>query len=168
MRLRQKLSSALLFLLPFAVLLVLWAVLIPYFNVNPRLFPTLGSVAQAGIESIQDGSLFMHIGTSLIRVLVGTVLALIVAIPLGVAMGVSPAVSSFLTPLFRFFSVLAGIAWIPIATLWFGYGFGAITFVIFNAVFFVVAYNTLLGVSTHSAAAAQCRGLARRGRAGPC
>lgn len=48
----------------------------------------------------------------------------------------------------RFFSVLAGIAWIPIATLWFGYGFGAIVFVIFNAVFFVVVYNTLLGVST--------------------
>ena len=44
--------------------------------------------------------------------------------------------------------MLAGIAWIPIATLWFGYGFGAITFVIFNAVFFIVAYNTLLGVST--------------------
>ena len=43
--------------------------------------------------------------------------------------------------------MLAGIAWIPIATLWFGYGFGAITFVIFNAVFFVVAYNTLLGVT---------------------
>jgi taurine transport system permease protein len=33
-------------------------------------------------------------------------------------------------------------------TLWFGYGFGAITFVIFNAVFFVVTYNTLLGVSS--------------------
>jgi NitT/TauT family transport system permease protein/taurine transport system permease protein len=63
-------------------------------------------------------------------------------------MGVSPGVSTVLTPLFRFFSVLAGIAWIPIATLWFGYGFGAITFVIFNAVFFVVAYNTLLGVSS--------------------
>ena len=57
----------------------------------------------------------------------------------------------FLTPLFRFFSVLAGIAWIPIATLWFGYGFGAIVFVIFNAVFFVVAYNTLLGVQDNPA-----------------
>jgi taurine transport system permease protein len=63
-------------------------------------------------------------------------------------MGVSPLVSTFLTPPLRFFSVLAGIAWIPIATLWFGYGFGAITFVIFNAVFFVVTYNTLLGVSS--------------------
>ena len=67
---------------------------------------------------------------------------------LGIAMGVSPAVSGFLTPPLRFFSVLAGIAWIPVASLWFGYGFGAITFVIFNAVFFIVTYNTLLGVST--------------------
>jgi taurine transport system permease protein len=148
MQFRHRLIGALLFLAPFAVLLVLWAVLVPYFNVNPRLFPQLGAVVQAGIEGIQDGTLITHIGASLTRVLVGTVLALAVAIPLGIAMGVSRAVSIFLTPLFRFFSVLAGIAWIPIATLWFGYGFGAITFVIFNAVFFIVAYNTLLGVST--------------------
>ena len=148
MRLRKRLLSALLFVLPLAVLVALWAVLVPYFNVNPRLFPTLGSVIAAAIELVLDGSLIMHIGASLVRVLVGTILALVVAIPLGVAMGVSQVASTFLTPLFRFFSVLAGIAWIPIATLWFGYGFGAITFVIFNAVFFIVTYNTLLGVST--------------------
>jgi NitT/TauT family transport system permease protein/taurine transport system permease protein len=148
MRLQHYLSSALMFLLPFAVLVALWAVLVPAFNVNPRLFPTLGSVVAAGLESIRDGTLPAHIGASLLRVFVGTVLALAAAIPLGVLMGVSPVVSTFLTPLFRFFSVLAGIAWIPIASLWFGYGFGAITFVIFNAVFFIVTYNTLLGVST--------------------
>ena len=148
MRLRRYLSSALTFLLPFAVLLALWSVLVPAFNVNPRLFLTLASVVAAGLESIRDGTLPAHIGASLLRVFVGTVLALAAAIPLGVLMGVSPVVSTFLTPLFRFFSVLAGIAWIPIASLWFGYGFGAITFVIFNAVFFIVAYNTLLGVST--------------------
>jgi taurine transport system permease protein len=145
---QHRLSSALWFFAPFAVLLILWAVLVPYFNVNPRLFPHLDSVIQAGIEGIRDGTLIQHIGASLMRVAVGTLLALLVAIPLGIAMGVSPVVSNFLTPLFRFFSVLAGIAWIPIATLWFGYGFGAITFVIFNAVFFIVTYNTLLGVST--------------------
>jgi taurine transport system permease protein len=148
MRLTRRASSAALFFLPFAVLVALWAVLVPYFDVNPRLFPHLSAVIAAGVEGIHDGTLVTHIGASLWRVLVGTVLALIAAIPLGVAMGVSPVVSTFLTPLFRFFSVLAGIAWIPIATLWFGYGFGAITFVIFNAVFFIVTYNTLLGVST--------------------
>ena len=140
--------SALQFVAPFAVLIALWAVLVPYFDVNPRLFPHLTSVIQAGFEGMRDGSLVGHIGASLLRVLVGTTLALLAAIPLGIVMGVSPGVSAFLTPPLRFFSVLAGIAWIPIATLWFGYGFGAITFVIFNAVFFIVTYNTLLGVST--------------------
>jgi taurine transport system permease protein len=148
MHVSRRLFAALYFFAPFAVLIALWAVLVPYFDVNPRLFPHLSAVIQAGVEGVSDGTLIQHIAASLWRVFVGTTLALLAAIPLGIAMGVSRGVSAFLTPLFRFFSVLAGIAWIPIATLWFGYGFGAITFVIFNAVFFIVTYNTLLGVST--------------------
>jgi len=144
----RRLASAAVFLLPLIVLVLLWAIVVRAFDVNPRLFPDVMSVAGAGLESLLDGTLVQHVAASMWRVFVGTVLALIVAIPMGVAMGVSPGVSSFFTPIFRFFSVLAGIAWIPIATLWFGYGFGAIVFVIFNAVFFVVAYNTLLGVAS--------------------
>jgi NitT/TauT family transport system permease protein/taurine transport system permease protein len=136
------------FVAPLLALVVIWAVVVPLFNVNPRIFPSVDSVGAAAIESIKDGTLLNHIGASLLRVGLGTVIGVVTAVPLGIAMGVSPGISAFLTPLFRFFSVLAGIAWIPIATLWFGYGFGAIIFVIFNAVFFVVAYNTLLGVST--------------------
>lgn len=144
----RRVLAAVKFVAPLFFLLLLWEVVVRAFGVVPRVFPDVESVARAGLETIQDGTLVRHVGASLGRVAVGTVLAIVVSIPLGVAMGLSRAVSAFLTPLFRFFSVLAGIAWIPIATLWFGYGFGAITFVIFNAVFFVVAYNTLLGVSS--------------------
>jgi taurine transport system permease protein len=112
-----------------------------------RVFPSVPDVARAGLQAIADGTLVHHVGQSLLRVAVGTGLAIAASVPLGVLMSVSRPAAAVLTPLFRFFSVLAGIAWIPIATLWFGYGFGAITFVIFNAVFFVVAYNTLLGVT---------------------
>jgi ABC-type nitrate/sulfonate/bicarbonate transport system permease component len=143
-----SLAGAAVFVAPLVALVIVWAVVVPLFNINPRVFPSVGAVGAAGIESIRDGTLINHVGASLLRVGLGTLIGIITAVPLGIAMGVSPAISGFLTPLFRFFSVLAGIAWIPIATLWFGYGFGAIIFVIFNAVFFVVAYNTLLGVST--------------------
>ena len=142
------LAGAAVFVAPLLALVAIWAIVVPLFEVNPRIFPSVASVADAAADTIRDGSLIRHIGASLLRVGLGTLIGVVTAVPLGIAMGVSPAVSSFLTPLFRFFSVLAGIAWIPIATLWFGYGFGAIVFVIFNAVFFVVAYNTLLGVST--------------------
>jgi NitT/TauT family transport system permease protein/taurine transport system permease protein len=143
-----RLLPAVTFVVPLLVLLLLWELLVRAFGVDARVFPNVESVARAGLDALRDGSLLRHVGASLGRVAVGTVIAIVISIPLGVAMGLSPAVSSFLTPLFRFFSVLAGIAWIPIATLWFGYGFGAITFVIFNAVFFVVTYNTLLGVAS--------------------
>ena len=144
----RRLASAAVFSLPLIALVVLWAVVVRAFDVNPRLFPDVTSVGRAAIESVQDGTLLGHVSASMGRVFVGTILALVAAIPMGIAMGVSPGVSGFFTPIFRFFSVLAGIAWIPIATLWFGYGFGAIVFVIFNAVFFVVTYNTLLGVAS--------------------
>jgi taurine transport system permease protein len=143
-----RLIAMALFCAPLVALIVLWELIVTVFAVNPLIFPSVPMVVEAGIAGLRDGSLVGHIAASLTRVAVGTTLALALAIPLGIAMGVSQIVSDFLTPLFRFFSVLAGIAWIPIATLWFGYGFGAITFVIFNAVFFIVAYNTLLGVST--------------------
>jgi NitT/TauT family transport system permease protein/taurine transport system permease protein len=144
----QRLNSAFKFVAPLLLLVVLWQACILYFHVDAKVFPGIGAVVTAAVESVRDGIIFQHIAASLGRVLVGTVLAVVVSVPLGIAMGLHPAVCDFLTPLFRFFSVLAGIAWIPIATLWFGYGFGAITFVIFNAVFFVVTYNTLLGVSS--------------------
>ncbi len=141
-------TAAAAFVLPLLVLVVGWELIVRGFDVSQRVFPGVAPVLMAGLESIQDGSLIGHIGASLGRIALGTIIGILLAIPLGILMGVSPAVSTFVTPLLRFFSVLAGIAWIPIATLWFGYGFGAITFVIFNAVFFVVAYNTLLGVSS--------------------
>ena len=142
------LLAAVTFLAPLLGLMVLWEVIVRFFEVSPRTFPSVEAVARASWDMFRDGSLVRHVAASLGRVAVGTVLALVVSIPLGVAMGLSSAVSNFFTPLLRFFSVLAGIAWIPIATLWFGYGFGAITFIIFNSVFFVVVYNTLLGVSS--------------------
>lgn len=144
----NRVAGALTFVAPLAFLVVIWAVVVPAFEVRPQIFPSVSAVFAAGVAGLRDGTLLTHVATSLARVAIGTVLAIIVAVPLGILMGISKGVSAFLTPLLRFFSVLAGIAWIPIATLWFGYGFGAIVFVIFNAVFFVVVYNTLLGVST--------------------
>ena len=42
---------------------------------------------EAAIETTRDGTLPAHIGASLLRVITGTALALVVAIPLGIAMG---------------------------------------------------------------------------------
>lgn len=146
--LRVRLTDAAWFAAPFLVLAVIWTLLIPLFHVPLRVFPSFRDVLDAGLQEIRRGTLLEHIRQSLTRVGVGAILAILTSIPVGVAMSTNRVVAGLLTPILRFFAVLAGIAWIPVATLWFGYGFGAITFVIFNAVFFVVAYNTMLGIAS--------------------
>jgi NitT/TauT family transport system permease protein/taurine transport system permease protein len=145
--LESTLGAALWFAAPFLALLGAWTLAVRGLEVPLRVFPAPGDVAVAFRQQLATGALLTHVWESLRRVLVGGTLAVATSVPLGIAISTNRAVAGFFAPILRFFSVLAGIAWIPLATLWFGYGFGAITFIIFNAVFFVVVYNTMLGVS---------------------
>lgn len=144
---RRRLSNAAWFIAPFLVLLMVWAAVVAVAGVPQRVFPQVGDVWIAGIELISDGTLWGHIGISLMRVLVGSAIAVCLGVPLGIAMASHPWVLAYFSPILRFSAALAGIAWIPLATLWFGYGPGAVIFVIFNAVFFSLVYSTMLGVS---------------------
>jgi taurine transport system permease protein len=76
--------SAFGFLAPFAVLLVLWAALIPHFEVNPRLFAHLESMAHAGPEGIKDRTLVHHVGVRRLHITIGMLLALVFTIPLDI------------------------------------------------------------------------------------
>ena len=99
----NSLVGAATFVAPLLLLVVLWAIVVPLFHVDPRVFPSVGAVGTAAMESIRDGTLVNHVGASLLRVGLGTLIGVVTAVPLGIAMGVSPATSTFLTPLFRFF-----------------------------------------------------------------
>lgn len=134
------------FISPFVLLIALWAIIVPAAGISPRTFPSIGAVGEALVETLADGTLLANTGASLMRVLVGAGLAMLVGVPFGILMGMSKAVAGFFEPLLRFSVALAGIAWIPIATLAFGYGEGAVIFIVFNAVFFAIVYQTLLGV----------------------
>ncbi|MDR7463418.1 MAG: ABC transporter permease [Armatimonadota bacterium] len=144
----RYLEAGLWFAAPFVLLVLVWAAVVRLSDVPLRVFPGPADVAGALLQQARSGALAGHIWQSLRRVLVGTTLAIASSIPLGIAISTNRHVAALFVPILRFFSVLAGIAWIPLATLWFGYGFGAITFIIFNAVFFIVLYNTILGVTS--------------------
>ena len=118
MRRQAQAAAAARFILPLLALLAIWEAVVHGFDVNSRVFPAIAPVARAGVEAVQDGTLILPIGASLGRIALGTLIGIVLAVLLRIAMGTSHAVSTFFTPLLRFFSVLAGIAWIPIATLW--------------------------------------------------
>ncbi|GAA3485497.1 ABC transporter permease [Streptomyces yanii] len=139
-------AGALWFFGPLAGLVAVWAVAVSASGVPVRVFPQVADVLGALGDLWSSGDLFRHLGASLRRMGIGMALALVTALPFGIALGASRALSEFFSPLLRFSVALAGIAWIPIATLWFGYGDQAVIFIVWNAMFFALTYNAMLGV----------------------
>ncbi|HEV8441109.1 MAG TPA: ABC transporter permease [Methylomirabilota bacterium] len=134
--------------LPFVALVAAWA-LVTRAGVVPALFlPPPGDVMRTAWEMARDGSLWINVTASLGRVLLG----IAVSVPLAVALGVLVALNRWLAPvaepIIGFFNALSGIAWLPLAITWFGLGWASVTFIMFNTIFFLVFFNTLVGVRT--------------------
>jgi len=112
------------------------------------IFPTPWAVVTGTLELLEDGSLWRHIGSSLLRVGAGFALAVCVAVPLGLWMGWVRGVYGTLNPIFQILRPISPIAWIPIAILWFGVGDASPIYLIFISSVFPMMVQTTVGVHT--------------------
>lgn len=142
----RHLSEVAWYVGPFVALVAIWYAVVALTGVPTRIFPQVGDVVDSLGRSLSSGQLALDLADSLQRVAIGLVLALVTGIPFGILMGSNRTVSDLCMPLLRFSVAISGIAWIPIATLWLGYGPRVCIFIIWNSVFFAVVYNALLGV----------------------
>jgi NitT/TauT family transport system permease protein len=122
-----------------------WAVVV---GTQSAIFPTPWAVVTGTLELARDGTLWEHIGASLMRVGAGFGLAVALAIPLGLWMGWVHGAFVTLNPLFQIMRPISPIAWIPIAILWFGVGNASPIFLIFIASVFPMIVQTTVGVHT--------------------
>jgi NitT/TauT family transport system permease protein len=129
-----------------AVLIAVWWLAV--LGTHSLIFPTPLAVVTGTAELIRDGSLWRHIGASLLRVGSGFGLALCVAVPLGLWMGWVNTAYRMLNPLFQILRPISPIAWIPIAILWFGVGNASPIFLIFISSVFPMIVQTVVGVHT--------------------
>jgi NitT/TauT family transport system permease protein len=129
-----------------AALAVLWHIaVVATHNV---IFPTPLQVLSALFGLLEDGSLWRHIGASVMRVGAGFGLAVCVAVPLGLWMGWQAGAYRTLNPLFQMLRPISPIAWIPIAILWFGVGNASPIYLIFISSVFPLLVQTVVGVHT--------------------
>lgn len=110
------------------------------------IFPTPGQVATGALELAADGTLWRHIGSSLMRVAGGFALAVAVAVPVGLWMGRVDSVYRALNPLVQLMRPISPIAWIPLTILWFGVGDASPIFLIFLAAVFPLIVQSAAGV----------------------
>jgi NitT/TauT family transport system permease protein len=112
----------------------------------PALMPPLGDVGRTLVDSILDGSMLVHAGATLYRVMIGFGLAVGIGLPLGVMMGRFRPVENFLLPLTSALMPIPSLAWVPVFILWFGLGNTVTILVVFYAALFPMLLNTWTGV----------------------
>ena len=137
-------------LLPAAVFaggVALWAVVWRSGVFPPSALPSPLAVIRAFGEEIRSGRMINDLSTSLFRVTVGFLIAVVSGIPLGIWMGQKLAARTAFLPMLNFFRNLSPLAWIPFAILWFGVGDAAAIFLIVLSGFFPVVLATMAAVA---------------------
>jgi NitT/TauT family transport system permease protein len=129
-----------------AILLAAWWAVVRFSG--SVIFPTPWQVVTGTVELVRDGTLWNHIGASLLRVGVGFGLAVALAVPIGLWMGWVRGAFETLNPLFQMLRPISPIAWIPIAILWFGVGDASPIYLIFISSLFPMIVQTIAGVHT--------------------
>lgn len=90
-------------------------------------------------------NIYQHLLASFTRAITGFALAAAIGIPLGIIVGRIQVVREFFDPVVRSLFPIPGIAWIPLAILWFGLGNSAVIFVVCMAEFFPLYFNAQAG-----------------------
>jgi len=113
-----------------------WAVLAHSGLVRAEFLPTPYQVFRAGVDLLADGSLLGHMAASCFVVVVGFVLASLLAVPLGILMGTFALVEALIEPVIDFVRYLPVSAMIPLLILWIGIDYETRVAVIFIGTFF--------------------------------
>jgi taurine transport system permease protein len=156
---RQRLRKMILGSIPFIVLLTLWQMNTSFEWLPPVFIPPIGDVWDAiftlqedcsgfGAALALDQSCLMstHIFSSVGRVILAAIIGLPLGIAFGILAGMNRTLSQFLEPIGVFFNSISGIAWIPLAIVWFGVGWMTTLFIMLNTIFWLMFFNSMMGV----------------------
>jgi NitT/TauT family transport system permease protein len=140
---------ALLVLLPWALIVLLWYGVRASGFVSPALVPAPHEVAVRFVALLRE-RLLLDIFMSTQRVFIGVTLGVLLAVPVGFVLGWYKGVREFIDPLINFFRALPPIALIPLVIVYFGIGEPAKIIILFYASFFagvIVMYEGIAQIS---------------------
>ena len=130
---------------PLAVL-ALWQLSAVGGWVPEQVLPPPAAVFKVFAELLASGELWDHLTISLVRVAGGFGIGLALGLLLGGAMGLSPTFRDYVFPLFKAFSQVPVIGWLPLLILLVGIDEGLKFLLIAKAALVPVAINTCQGI----------------------
>jgi NitT/TauT family transport system permease protein len=127
-----------------AVLCVAWQGYAVWLR-NPLIFPTLTDTLAAWWEAMLSGELPRRIALSMRVLLAAYAAGIVLAFALATVAVLTRIGNDLLSVLTAMFTPLPGIALMPVALLWFGFGPAGFIFVLVHSVIWPVAINTHTG-----------------------
>lgn len=104
----------------FLALLLVWTLITSSGLVSSLFLPSPAKVFERLVTQAQNGQLWADTGVSVYRIMVGFVLASVMAIPIGILVGTSMRVEAAVQPFVDFVRYMPVVAFVPLTILWVG------------------------------------------------
>jgi ABC-type nitrate/sulfonate/bicarbonate transport system, permease component len=116
--------------------------------INAFFFSSPTAVLAAGVAEVQKARFWNDVRISMTELGVGSLAALVLAVPLGIIIGWYRRVSFTFDPWLNFFNALPRIALLPVVVLWIGLSIEMKMVIVFLGAFFSIIMPTAEGVRT--------------------
>lgn len=119
-----------------AILVVLWVILSYGGFIDPLFLPTPTAIIEEGMRQIERGILWEDMWASIYRIMVGWLIATVLALPVGLLMGNFKLIEGLLEPFIDLVRYMPVVALVPLTILWAGIGDEQKFLILFIGVFF--------------------------------
>ncbi|MDR2165878.1 MAG: ABC transporter permease subunit [Zoogloeaceae bacterium] len=127
-------------------LVALWEIFARLGYIAPQILSAPSDVARTTWNLARDGSLFTHLGASLLRAFAGFVIGGTLGFFLGVLVGFSRLAEAVLDRSLQMARAIPFLALLPLVIIWFGVDESGKIFLVTLAVLFPIYINTMLGI----------------------
>lgn len=127
---------------------VLWDLVVRYFDISPLLFPAPLAVLDQLIRGIATGVFFVHGLYTVAATVIGFVLGSLSGFLIGILVSQFAVFNRLIYPYIVAFQTVPKVALAPIIIVWFGFGIWSKVMMSLLICFFPVAVNTIEGLNS--------------------
>ena len=133
-------------LLPFAFLIAIWWAIKANGDYPENVLVSPLTAWRTFVYLVTHGVMAEYASTSLGMIGVAASLSMLVGVPIGFAVGVNRYAAHSLEAFLRFLQGISGIAWLPMAIVWFGFTYTTTLVVVMYTLVVPIVFNTMIGV----------------------
>ncbi len=133
-------------LLPFICLVVVWWAIKASGDFPDRVLVSPLQVARAFIGLVSLGVIAEYASASLKMIGIAALVSVVVGVPIGFIVGVNRYAARAFEGFLRFLQGVSGIAWLPLAIIWFGFTRQTTLVIVVYTLIVPIIFNTMVGV----------------------